>query len=199
MGRGGVSAGPGGGGRRGVARRAKVSDRERPPREDCFRTLRSALRSRGARATGQSRRQRQEGLLHGAPGGEALLLGWQAVNDIPQFWAALQGPLKRGTPYDLLIVYLNFLDFETSWPATEILAIPGAPRPSQWCRNRRQVDRTPQLVLAQPKKRKVRRLSDVVRDADGPRPSALLQKVLEPAGWHPLALALEWRGDRAGA
>ena len=167
--------------------------------KDSFRTLRSALRSRGARATGQSRRQRQEGLLQGAPGVDALLLRLPAANDIPQFWGAWQGLLNRTTPHDTLIVYLNFLDFETSRPATEFLAIPDAQRPSQWLRNRRQVDRTPQLVLSQPKKRKVGRRSDVGRDADGRRPPALFKEVPEPVGWHPFAVALEWRGDRVGA
>lgn len=146
-----------------------------------------------------NRRRRKAGLLHGSPGLDALLLRLHAANDIPQFWAALQALLGETTPHDALIVYLNFLDFETSWQATEILATPNAQRPTKWFQNRRQVDMTPQFVLSQPKKIKIYRLSDVVPDASELRRSAFFKEFLEPFGWHHLAVALYWRGDRVGS
>ncbi|MCX6954990.1 MAG: LuxR C-terminal-related transcriptional regulator [Verrucomicrobia bacterium] len=147
----------------------------------------------------QRRRTKREGLLHGSPGIDALLLRLHAANDIPAFWAALQELLRQTTPHDALIVYLNFLDFETSWQATEILATPNAQRPTKWFQNRRQVDMTPQFVLSQPKKLKIYRLSDVVPDRSELRRSAFFKEFLEPFGWHHLAVALYWRGDRVGS
>ena len=183
----------------GVARRAKVSDKVGCPVKNSFHTQPSAAPVRRPRATAESRRKRQEGLLHGSPGVDALLLRLHAANDIPQFWAALQVLLSKTTPHDALIVYLNFLDFETSWQATEILATPNAQRPSNWFQNRRQVDMTPQFVLSQPKKLKIYRLSDVVPNASELRRSAFFKQFLEPFGWHHLAVALYWRGNRVGS
>jgi DNA-binding CsgD family transcriptional regulator len=139
------------------------------------------------------------GLLHGSPRIDTLLLQLHASHDIPQFWTALQVMLGEMIPHDALIVYLNFLDFETSWQATEILATPNAQRPTQWFQNRRQVDMTPQFVLSQPKKIKIYRLSDVVPDQSALRRSAFFKEFLEPFGWHHLAVALYWRGDRVGS
>lgn len=150
-------------------------------------------RARGARATAKG------GLLHGSPRIDTLLLQLHASNDIPQFWAALQAMLGEMIPHDALIVYLNFLDFETSWQATEILATPNAQRPTKWFQNRRQVDMTPRFVLSQPKKIKIYRLSDVVPDRSALRQSAFFKEFLEPFGWHHLAVALYWRGDRVGS
>lgn len=138
-------------------------------------------------------------LLHGSPRIDALLLKLHAANDIPAFWAALQAMLGEMTPHDALIVYLNFLDFETSWQATEILATPNAQRPTTWFQNRRQVDMTPQFVMSQPRKIKTYRLSDVVPDQSELRRSAFFKEFLEPFGWHHLAVALYWRGDRVGS
>ncbi len=156
--------------------------------------------SRAPRATAAGARdKRQDGLLHGSPGVDVLLLRLHAANDIPQFWLALQGLLGATIPHDALIVYLNFLDFETSWQATEILATPNAQRPTKWFQNRRQVDMTPQFVLSQPKKIKIYRLSDVVPDQSELRRSAFFKEFLEPFGWHHLAVALYWRGERVGS
>jgi DNA-binding CsgD family transcriptional regulator len=150
-------------------------------------------------AAAVEKRGRKAGLLHGSPSVDSLLLRLHAANDIPQFWAALQGLLRETTPHDALIVYLNFLDFETSWQATEILATPNAQRPTMWFQNRRQVDMTPQFVLSQPKKLKIYRLSDVVPDESALRRSAFFKEFLEPFGWHHLAVALYWRGDQVGS
>lgn len=151
-----------------------------------------------ARPTAAARRNKA-GLLHGAPGVDSLLLRLHAANDLPQFWAGLQELLRETIPHDALIVYLNFLDFETSWQATEILATPNAQRPTKWFQNRRQVDMTPQFVLSQPKKLKIYRLSDVVPNQSELRRSAFFKEFLEPFGWHHLAVALYWRGDRVGS
>ena len=147
----------------------------------------------------KGKRERQGGLLHGSAGIDSRLLRLHAANDIPQFWTALQALLGATIPYDALIVYLNFLDFETSWQATEILATPNAQRPTKWFQNRRQVDMTPRFVLAQPTKIKIYRLSDVVPDQSELRRSAFFKEFLEPFGWHHLAVALYWRGDRVGS
>jgi DNA-binding CsgD family transcriptional regulator len=130
---------------------------------------------------------------------ESLLLRLHAAADIPQFWAALQGLLRATAPFDALVVYLNFLDFATSWQATEILATPNAERPSAWFRDRREVDMTPRFVLAQPKRLKVYRLSDVVPDPEELRRSPFYREFLAPGGWQHLAVSLYWRGDRVGS
>ncbi len=145
------------------------------------------------------RAQVQEGLLHGSPSVDKLLLRLHASNDIPQFWEALQELLRETTPHDALIAYLNFLDFATSWQATEILATPNAQRPTTWFQNRRQVDMTPRYVLAQARKIKVYRLSDVVPDESELRRSAFFKEFLAPGGWMHLAVALYWRGDHVGS
>ena len=150
-------------------------------------------------AVARGERGRHAGLLHGSPGIDARLLRLHAANDIPQFWTALQALLGATIPHDALIVYLNFLDFETSWQATEILATPNAQRPTKWFQNRRQVDMTPRFVLAQPKKIKIYRLSDVVPDQSELRRSAFFKEFLEPFGWHHLAVALYWRGEHVGS
>ncbi len=134
-----------------------------------------------------------------APNVEALLLKLHASADIPQFWAALQALLKETTPHDALIVYLNFLDFATSWQAAQILATPNAQRPTTWFNNRRQVDMTPQFVLSQPRKIKLYRLSDVVPDFGELQQTAFFKEFLAPHGWHHLAVALYWRGAQVGS
>lgn len=139
------------------------------------------------------------GLLHGSPQIDSLLLRLHASADIPQFWAALQEILRDTVPYDALVAYLNFLDFATSWQATEILATPNARRPAAWFQHRRAVDMTPQFVLSQPKQVKVYRLSDVVPDAAELRRSAFFKEFLAPGGWHHLAVSLFWRGEQVGS
>ncbi len=135
----------------------------------------------------------------GSPAVEALLLKLHASADIPQFWAALQALLKETTPHDALIVYLNFLDFATSWQAAQILATPNAQRPTTWFNDRRQVDMTPQFVLSQPRKIKLYRLSDVVPDFGELQQTAFFKEFLAPNGWHHLAVALYWRGAQVGS
>ena len=164
-----------------------------------FHTTSAVAPGRARPAAGAPRRRSKPGLLHGSPGIDGLLLRLHAANDIPQFWAALQAMLGATIPHDALIVYLNFLDFETSWQATEILATPNAQRPTTWFQNRRQVDMTPRFVLAQPKKLKIYRLSDVVPDRSELRRSAFFKEFLEPFGWHHLAVALYWRGEQVGS
>jgi DNA-binding CsgD family transcriptional regulator len=127
---------------------------------------------------------------------EARLLGLHAANDLPQFWTALQALLGEATPHDALVAYLNFLDFETSWQATKILATPNAQRPVSWFQDRRAVDMTPQFVLAQKRKLKVYRLSDVVPDRRELEQTAFFREFLAPGGWHHLAVALYWSGSR---
>jgi DNA-binding CsgD family transcriptional regulator len=158
------------------------------PRPSPARKSISPARSRGASP-----------LLHNSRRIDSLLLQLHASHDIPQFWSALQTVLGEMIPHDALIVYLNFLDFETSWQATEILATPNAQRPTKWFQNRREVDMTPQFVLSQPRKIKIYRLSDVVPDQSELRRSAFFREFLEPFGWHHLAVALYWRGDRVGS
>lgn len=167
--------------------------------KNSFHTAVTAAAQPARLAAAIEKRGRKAGLLHGSPSVDSLLLRLHAANDIPQFWAALQGLLRETTPHDALIVYLNFLDFETSWQATEILATPNAQRPTMWFQNRRQVDMTPQFVLSQPKKLKIYRLSDVVPDESALRRSAFFKEFLEPFGWHHLAVALYWRGDQVGS
>jgi len=152
-----------------------------------------SLRLPAARAT------RGAKLLAGLPQIEALLLRLHASADIPQFWTALQALLKETTPHDALIVYLNFLDFATSWQAAQILATPNAQRPTTWFNNRRQVDMTPQFVLSQPRKIKLYRLSDVVPDFGELQQTAFFKEFLAPNGWHHLAVALYWRGAQVGS
>ena len=142
---------------------------------------------------------RKLGLLSSRPAVDALLLRLHAAADIPQFWAALQALLTETTPYDALIVYLNFLDFATSWQAAQILATPNAQRPTTWFHDRRQVDMTPQFVLSQPRKIKLYRLSDVVPDFGELQRTPFFREFLAPNGWHHLAVALYWRGAQVGS
>ncbi|MES2696517.1 MAG: LuxR C-terminal-related transcriptional regulator [Verrucomicrobiota bacterium] len=146
----------------------------------------------------QSKRKRR-GLLHVSPQIDALLLRLHASADIQEFWAAVLEILRETTPHDAVVAYLNFLDFATSWQATEILATPNAQRSLKWFRNRRAVDMTPRFVLSQPKKIKVYRLSDVVPDRAELLQSEFFKKFLAPGGWHHLAVSLYWRGDRVGS
>lgn len=146
------------------------------------------------RATRQS-----HGLLQGGPQVEGLLLQLHAAEDIPQFWTALQTLLSATTPYDALVVYLNFLDFATSWQAAQILATPNARRSTSWFHQRRQVDMTPQFVLSQPRKIKLYRLSDVVPDFGELQRTPFFREFLAPNGWHHLAVALYWRGAQVGS
>src|SRR5687767_3089238 len=118
----------------------------------------SGSRALGAPST-PSTPSEPAGLLCASPRVDSLLLRLHGAADIPQFWSALQGLLSVTTPYDALIVYLNFLDFATSWQAAQILATPNAQRPTTWFHQRRQVDMTPQFVLSQPRKIKLYRLS----------------------------------------
>lgn len=142
---------------------------------------------------------RKEGLLSASPHVESLLLKLHASTDIPQFWTALQALLTETAPYDALVVYLNFLDFATSWQAAQILATPNAQRPLTWFHERRQVDMTPQFVLSQPRKIKLYRLSDVVPDFGELQQTPFFKEFLLPNGWHHLAVALYWRGDQVGS
>lgn len=130
---------------------------------------------------------------------DGLLLRLHAAADIPQFWSALQQLLSATAPYDALIVYLNFLDFATSWQAAQILATPNAQRPTTWFHQRRQVDMTPQFVLSQPHKLKLYRLSDVVPDFGELQRTAFFREFLAPNGWRHLAVALYWRGEQVGS
>lgn len=143
--------------------------------------------------------KKRRGLLHVSPQIDALLLRLHASTDIPGFWEALQEILRATLPHDAVVAYLNFLDFATSWQATEILATPNARRSTRWFKNRRAVDMTPQFVLSQPKKLKVYRLSDVVPDAAELRRSEFFKKFLAPGGWAHLAVSLYWRGGRVGS
>jgi DNA-binding CsgD family transcriptional regulator len=126
---------------------------------------------------------------------DALLLRLHAVPDITRFWAALQGLLARTVPYDALVLYVNFLDFSTSWKAEKILATPNARRPMAWFEDRRQVDMTPQFVLAHSKRLKLYRLSDVISDNAELQQTAFYRNFLEPGGWRYLAVSLYWRGS----
>ena len=144
-------------------------------------------------------RARKAGLFADSGRVDSLLLRLHAAADIPQFWHALQSLLGETTPHDALIVYLNFLDFATSWQAAQILATPNAQRPLTWFHNRRQVDMTPQFVLSQPRKIKLYRLSDVVPDFGELQQTAFFKEFLAPNGWHHLAVALYWRGAQVGS
>src|SRR5688572_13829779 len=144
-------------------------------------------------------RTRKAGLFADNGRVDSLLLRLHAAADIPQFWHALQSLLGETTPHDALIVYLNFLDFATSWQAAQILATPNAQRPLTWFHNRRQVDMTPQFVLSQPRKIKLYRLSDVVPDFGELQQTAFFKEFLAPNGWHHLAVALYWRGAQVGS
>lgn len=139
------------------------------------------------------------GLLATQPSLDGLLLRLHAAGDIPQFWSALQALLSETTPYDALIVYLNFFDFATSWQAAQILATPNAQRPTTWFNERRQVDMTPRFVLSQPRKIKLYRLSGVVPDCGELERTAFFREFLAPGGWHHLAVALYWRGAQVGS
>lgn len=143
--------------------------------------------------------KKRRGLLHVSPQIDALLLRLHASTDIPGFWEALLEILRATLPHDAVVAYLNFLDFATSWQATEILATPNARRSTRWFKNRRAVDMTPQFVLSRPKKIKVYRLSDVVPDTEELRRSEFFQKFLAPGGWAHLAVSLYWRGGRVGS
>jgi len=139
----------------GVARGIELADNDGGDMKNSFHTSGTGPARLARPASARGTRGRNPGLLHGSPGIDAQLLQLHAANDIPQFWTALQALLGATIPHDALIVYLNVLDFETSWQATEILATPNAQRPTKWFQNRRQVDMTPRFVLSQPKKIKI--------------------------------------------
>lgn len=126
---------------------------------------------------------------------ESSLLRLHGVQDIPQFWSALQILLREAAPHDALLVYLNFLDFAHSWRAARILTTPNARRPIPWFEGRRRVDMTPQFVLSQPQGLRIYRLSDVVPDQSELRRTAFFRNYLAPGGWHYLACQLYWRGS----
>ncbi len=109
---------------------------------------------------------------------------------------ALQALLREAAPYDALVAYMNFLDFESSWRAATILATPNAVRPVTWFEARRQVDTTPEFVLSSQRRIKLYRLSDIFTDADELKRTAFFREFLSPNGWHHLAVALFWRGDK---
>jgi DNA-binding CsgD family transcriptional regulator len=125
----------------------------------------------------------------------ALLLRLYSAPRLPEFWLALQAVLREAMPYDALIVYLNFLDFCSSWRAARMLTTPNARRPPPWFEARRRVDMTPEFVLAQPPGLKIYRLSDVVPDACELKRTAFYRQYLAPGGWHHLACQLFWRND----
>jgi DNA-binding CsgD family transcriptional regulator len=122
------------------------------------------------------------------------LLQLHASTDVTQFWAALRVLLGEAAQHDALIVYLNFFDFASSWKAAKILSTANASRPTAWFERRRQVDMTPQFVLAQHVKLKLYRLSDVIPDSRQLQQTAFFQDYLQPGGWHHLAVALFWDG-----
>lgn len=166
----------------------------RPPDASAPSPLRFEHSAAGGRGRGAPLR-----LFSERPEIDALLLQLHAAADIPQFWAALQALLRATTPHDALIVYLNFLDFATSWQAAQILATPNARRPTTWFHERRQVDMTPHFVLSQPGRIKLYRLSDVVPDFGELQRTAFFRDFLAPNGWHHLAVALYWRGAQVGS
>jgi len=128
------------------------------------------------------------------PGIRRHLLRLHASTDVNQFWTALRALLGEAAPHDALIVYLNFFDFASSWQAAKIFSTANASRPTAWFEGRRQVDMTPQFVLAQREKLKLYRLSDVISDPGQLRRTAFFQDYLAPGGWHHLAVALFWDG-----
>lgn len=126
---------------------------------------------------------------------ESLLLRLHSAHGIAQFWSALQAVIHEAAPYDALIVYLNFLDFATSWRAAKILMTPNARRPTPWFEGRRRVDMTPQFVLSQPPGLKLYKLSDVVPDPGELKRTPFFRNYLAPGGWHHLVCQLYWRGN----
>lgn len=123
------------------------------------------------------------------------LLALYAAADLAEFWTALQGLLKESLPYDALVVYLNYLDFKTSWRAARILATPNAERPSTWFESRRKVDLSLQYVLSQPHRVKLFRLSDVRPPQGELRETAFFQNYFAPDDWQHVAVCLFWRGN----
>jgi len=125
---------------------------------------------------------------------QRLLLRLHASTNVSGFWTELRGLLQAATPHDALVVYLNFFDFASSWRAAKIIATANATRPTAWFERRREVDMTPQFVLAQRERLKLYRLSDVIPDPRQLRRTAFFQDYLAPGGWHHLAVALFWNG-----
>jgi DNA-binding CsgD family transcriptional regulator len=125
----------------------------------------------------------------------ATLFRLYGADDLAQFWGALKELLRAEAPYDALIVYVNFLDFATSWRAAKILMTPNARRPVSWFEGRRRVDMTPQFVLMNPPGLKLYRLSDVVPNPTQLMRTPFFRNYLAPGGWQHLVCQLYWRAD----
>ena len=130
------------------------------------------------------------------PSLEQLLLRLHSATNIRQFWASLQALISEAAPYDAMVAYVNFLDFESSWRAASVLATPNAVRPVTWFEARRQVDTTPAFVLSRQQRVKLYRLSDIFTDTNELKRTPFFREFLAPGGWHHLAVALFWRGDK---
>lgn len=127
---------------------------------------------------------------------EQELLRLHSTTNIQQFWMVLQDLLRKAAPYDALVAYMNFLDFESSWRAATILATPNAVRPVTWFEARRQVDTTPEFVLSSQRRIKLYRLSDIFANENELKRTPFFREFLSPGGWHHLAVALFWRGSK---
>jgi DNA-binding CsgD family transcriptional regulator len=125
---------------------------------------------------------------------EALLLRLHASIDIHQFWAALLSILDQFLPHDACIAYLDYVDYATSWNASQILMTPNARRSREWLERRREVNMMPAFALSNPGI-KLYRLCEVIPDRRRLCESEFFRRYMAAEGWHHCACALFWRAS----
>ena len=61
-----------------------------------------------------------------------MLLRLHASIDIREFWGALLSILDEFVPHDACVAYLDYVDYATTWEASQILTTPNAHRSRDW-------------------------------------------------------------------
>jgi DNA-binding CsgD family transcriptional regulator len=130
----------------------------------------------------------------GSPRFEALLLRLHASIDIHEFWGALLSIFDQFLPHDACVAYLDYVDYATSWDASQILMTPNAHRSREWLERRREVNMMPAFALSNPGI-KLYRLCEVMPDRRRLCESEFFRLYMAAEGWHYCACALFWRAD----
>jgi DNA-binding CsgD family transcriptional regulator len=125
---------------------------------------------------------------------EALLLRLHASIDIHEFWGALLSIFDEFLPHDACIAYLDYVDYATTWDASQILTTPNAHRSREWQGRRREVNMMPAFALSNPGI-KLYRLCEVMPDRSQLCESEFFRRYMAAEGWHYCACALFWRAD----
>lgn len=125
---------------------------------------------------------------------ERLLLRLHGCIDLSELWSAARMILDALVPTDATLMYLNYLNFSTSWAASQVFVTPKADKPVDWMENRRLVDVQPHFILDRPNL-SLYRLSDVVPDPQELRNTELFQRYMDPEGWCHSACLLFWQGS----